>query len=201
MHVLAASLGLALASLGAAAAPFPLSNGFPDLNDTALAEVNQEAFGTLSNGSVPAALGNDESLNNFRLINFNEEFEVAFFSELLSNITNGVEGFTNPTNSTDEFDFVIAQLKATLAQEQLHALSAVNALKHFGADPIQPCGKYDFPVVDLDSAFTFASTFTSVVLGTLQDVIADFISNGDGAFAPLIASVIGQEGEQEGWFR
>lgn len=73
-------------------------------------------------------------------------------------------------------------------------------MQHFGHAPIQPC-KYKFPVNDLDSAIKLANTFTSVVLGTLQDVVEVFAQMGDTALTRSIASVIGQEGEQEGWYR
>jgi hypothetical protein len=46
-----------------------------------------------------------------------------------------------------------------------------------------------------------AATFTDVVLGTLQDVTQIFAKNGDDALTRGIASVIGQEGEQEGYYR
>jgi hypothetical protein len=39
------------------------------------------------------------------------------------------------------------------------------------------------------------------VLGTLQDVVQVFAENGDAGLTRAVASVIGQEGEQEGWYR
>lgn len=54
---------------------------------------------------------------------------------------------------------------------------------------------------DFDSAIALASTFTDVVLGTLQDVIERFALGQDADLAREIASVIGNEGEQQGWFR
>ena len=85
-------------------------------------------------------------------------------------------------------------------QEELHAIRANTALSHFGANPILPC-KYSFPVEDFNSAIVLASTFTDVVLGTLQDVVDRFALGRDVGLARGIASVIGQEGEQQGWFR
>ena len=46
-----------------------------------------------------------------------------------------------------------------------------------------------------------AATFTSVVLGTLQDVLQVFAQGGDAGLTRGVGSTIGQEGEQEGWFR
>lgn len=65
---------------------------------------------------------------------------------------------------------------------------------------IQPCA-YTFPVSDFKSAIALATTFTDVVLGTLQDVVERFALGRDVDLAREIASVIGQEGEQQGWFR
>ena len=79
-------------------------------------------------------------------------------------------------------------------------MNANNALKHFNAEPIQPC-KYTFPVSDFKSAIALAGTFTSLVLATLQDVIEVFALNGDAPLTVGVASVVGQEGEQEGWYR
>lgn len=79
-------------------------------------------------------------------------------------------------------------------------MDANNGLKNFGAEPIEPC-TYTFPVSDFYSAIVLASTFTDLVLGTLQDVVEIFARGGDAGLARLIASVIGQEGEQQGWYR
>ena len=51
------------------------------------------------------------------------------------------------------------------------------------------------------SAINLARTATDVVLGTLQDVIQIFAKNGDAGLARGVASVIGQEGEQNGFYR
>jgi hypothetical protein len=89
------SLAILTASAGiVAAAPFsyPLANGFPNLNTTALQEVYVLAGGTIPNGPLPTKLtaGATQAL---QLIAANELFETAYFSELLSNITSGVEGY------------------------------------------------------------------------------------------------------------
>jgi hypothetical protein len=87
-----------------------------------------------------------------------------------------------------------------LQQEELHALDANNALGNFGIVPIEPC-HYNFPVDNFDAAILLASTFTDVVLGTLQDVVERFALNGDFGLSREVSSIIGQEGEQQGWFR
>lgn len=48
-----------------------------------------------------------------QLIAFNELFEIAFFSELLSNVTNNVPGFEIP--NADDRDFALRSLTAILA--------------------------------------------------------------------------------------
>jgi hypothetical protein len=60
---------------------------------------------------------------------------------------------------------------------------------------------YNFPVSTLQEAITLAQTFTSVVLGTLQNIVVNMGKNGDAVLTQDISSVIGQEGEQQGWFR
>jgi hypothetical protein len=79
-------------------------------------------------------------------------------------------------------------------------LNANGALAHFNAQPIQPC-KYVFPVTNYTQAISLAATFTDVVLGTLQDVVEIFAINGDHGLSRAVSSVIGQEGEQEGFYR
>jgi hypothetical protein len=56
-------------------------------------------------------------------------------------------------------------------------------------------------VTTFDEAIALAATFTDVVLGTLQGASSSFATNNDTALVPLVASIIGQEGEQEGWYR
>ena len=71
-----------------------------------------------------------------------------------------------------------------------------------GQKPIEPC-KYQFPVQDFLSAITLAQTFTDVVLGTLPVAQAGFAADGgdESGIVPLLGSVIGQEGEQNGFYR
>jgi hypothetical protein len=75
-------------------------------------------------------------------------------------------------------------------------------LQHFNASLIpSPC-QYKFPTTDLKSAITLAATFTSLVLGTLADAEKSFTDNHDaGGVVRAVASVIGQEGEQNGFYR
>ncbi|KAJ5489209.1 hypothetical protein N7539_004099 [Penicillium diatomitis] len=174
-----------------------LPDGLPSPDTTQVAHIEQVAQGTLPNSPAPTAISN-EGIVNLKLIAFNELFEVAFFSELVNNVTNNVDGYTFKRD--EDRSSMLEALKAIVAQEELHALRANDALKHFKATQVQPC-KYKFPVQNLESAIKLAATFTDVVLGTLQDVVERFARGHDFDLAREIASVIGQEGEQQGWFR
>jgi hypothetical protein len=80
---------------GAAPTPFviPTDDGFPNPNPDQLKVIQQIADGTLSNAPPPAKI-NESSFPVFQLIAFNEQFEVAFFSSLIYNVTNDVPGFS-----------------------------------------------------------------------------------------------------------
>lgn len=176
---------------------FPLSNGFPNPDAAEINATEAQAHGTLSNAGAPTGLAADD-LTSFRLIAFNEIFEVAFFTDLLYNLTNNVDGFTVSDKNTRQL--IINAITAIQAQEELHALNANAVLAANGQAPIQPC-EYKFPSSTLDEALAFAKTFTDVVMGTLQDVQLHLAQNGDAGVVPVIGSVIGQEGEQTGFFR
>jgi hypothetical protein len=104
------SLLLATAGL-AASAPFsyPLANGFPTLNATALQQVYKLAGGTLPNGALPSSL-KPSGIQTLQLIAANELFEVAYFTELLLNITTKVEGYEEGHDR-----YIIDTLKAVIA--------------------------------------------------------------------------------------
>lgn len=174
---------------------FPLPNGFPNPSQDAILQIQLDADGTLPNGAPPPSLS-PEGATNLKLIALNELFEVAFFNELVYNVTNKVHGYDLGYGH----EYVMDALKAITAQEELHALNANGALKKFDQQPIEPC-KYAFPVTDFQSAMALAATFTDVVLGTLQDVNQVFAKNGDFGLVRAVSSVIGNEGEQEGFFR
>lgn len=60
-----------------------------------------------------------------------------------------------------------------------------------------------FPSTDFASAIALADLFTEVVLGTLQSVSSQFAKGDDHtrSLVALVASIIGQEGEQVGGYR
>lgn len=178
----------------------PLGNGFPTVaaGSPQLTSIEIQAQGSLSNAPPPPASPKADSLTSLRLIAFNELSEVAFFTELLFNITHNVRGYEIPDRGSR--DFFIRDLTAVQAQEELHMLNANNALQHFTNSVIQPC-EYNFPVSNFEEAIALAATFTDVVLGTLQDVQTLFGEDGDTGLIRGVASVIGQEGEQNGFYR
>ncbi|KAK4197559.1 hypothetical protein QBC40DRAFT_231969 [Triangularia verruculosa] len=174
------------------------ADGFPNPNATQLEFIENLADGTLSDAPPPPSL-NESSIPIFQLINFNENFEVAFFTSLIENITTDEAGFTLPTEKKEQ---ILDILTTVLAQEQLHAIDAANILKHFNASLIpEPC-TYIFPgATDINSSIALAATFTDVVLGTLQDAAEGLATNGDLGPIREVASIIGQEGQQSGFYR
>ncbi|CAK3990029.1 Hypothetical predicted protein [Lecanosticta acicola] len=178
---------------------FPLANGFPNITNPsdALNQIQIQAHGTLPNATLPSSIS-DLTATTFQLIAFNELFEVAFFTSLLQNITDNVSGFDIGSGAAKQI--VVNAITAVQAQEELHALGAEGILQAAGRDQILPC-EYVFPTNDFDGAIALASTFTDVVLGTLQDAQLNFGKDGDIGFLPLVGSVIGQEGEQNGFYR
>lgn len=87
-------------------------------------------------------------------------------------------------------------------QEEVHVLSANGVLAHANKTTIQPC-QYTFPVTNFKSAIALAQTFTDVVLGTLPVAQNLFAADGgdEAALVPVVGSIIGQEGEQNGYYR
>ncbi|KAK2063350.1 late sexual development protein [Colletotrichum caudatum] len=193
-NVLAAA-GALLAGLSAAA---PLERrGYTALIPSSpedIKKVELEARGSLPNSAPPPKL-EQSSLTAFQLIQFNEQFEVAFFTSMLENVTNGGNGWDTPDK-----DKLVESLKVIVAQEKLHALDAKGVLDHFKAFSPPPC-QYQFPTDSLRDAVALAETFTSVVLGTLQDANQLLAKNGDSGPVRAVSAVIGQEGEQNGYYR
>ncbi|KAE8370952.1 hypothetical protein BDV27DRAFT_165084 [Aspergillus caelatus] len=178
-------------------ADIPLPDGMPNPSEEQLKKIQLRAHGTLPNTPLPSKISKD-GIANLQLIAFNELFEVAFFNELLLNITKSVPGYLIP--NPKKRDFIIESLVAILAQEELHALTANQGLEHFKIEPIEPC-RYRFPVSDFDAAIALAVTFTDLIIATFQDVTVRFADNSDVDLTRVIAATIGNEGEQQGWFR
>lgn len=97
----------------------PASDGFPNPSADQLATIQQKAGGQLSNAPPPAKLANS-SLTAFQLIAFNENFEVAYFSSLIDNITNNSPGFQ--LDDHKERDQLLSILEAVKAVRPLPGL-------------------------------------------------------------------------------
>lgn len=186
------------------AAPFsfdnnPLGNNFPTPSADQLAAIETQAHGSLPLGNAPPPPPNGNTILSQRLIQFNENFEVSYFATMLSKMKSKAPGFWDDKR---DMNFLIDTITAVLAQEELHAINAGNFLTKFDSanGPVLPC-QYLFPVDNLDDAIALASTFTDVVLGTLQDVATFLGKDGDAGAIRGVASVIGQEGEQNGFYR
>lgn len=89
--------------------PFPLPDGFPSPNPTQLNQISKAAGGSLPNSPLPTSLTPD-GVTTLQLIALNEIFEVAFFTDLLYNVTNKVPGYED-TGDFDR-DYVIDALTA-----------------------------------------------------------------------------------------
>ncbi|KAL4819528.1 hypothetical protein BDW67DRAFT_181862 [Aspergillus spinulosporus] len=174
-----------------------LPHGLPHPSPEQLQQIEQAAHGTLPGLPLPTNVSTT-GITNLQLLAFQEHVEVAFFDQLVGNITRNVPGyeFVNYT----EREFALRSLMTTLAQEEVHALTANNALQHFGIPTIEPC-RYWFPVSNIDEAIALATTFTSHSLATLQDITERFATHGDAALARIMTGIIGTKGAQQGWFR
>lgn len=198
LKTLTAVTGL-VASAAAASIPRSFSqtneNGFPKPNEQQTLAIANEAGGKLPGGSLPSGLG-PTSITTLQLIAFNELFEVAYFSSLLNNLTSGACGYDPPRK-----DAVIEVIKAVRAQEQLHALGALGILETNNAFAPSSC-EYAAPVANFNDAISLAETFTAIVLGALQGATLNFAKDAPAIpLVPLISSIIGQEGEQNGAYR
>jgi hypothetical protein len=90
-------------------ATIPNNDGFPEPNDQQKLAIGQQANGLLPNSPLPSSLG-EGSTTAFQLIAFNELFETAYFSSILQNITDGVEGFQ--AENKDELIKVFTTVRA-----------------------------------------------------------------------------------------
>jgi hypothetical protein len=93
--------------------PF-INDGFPAPSAAQLLAIEELAHGTLSNAPPPPPGAiSAQGITNLQLVNFNENFEVAFFGSLLHNITTNVHGFE--ISDSKERNFVIEVITAVLA--------------------------------------------------------------------------------------
>lgn len=103
--------------------PFPLNiTGFPNATASQVATIQQQAGGSLPNGGLPSSLSDAATLT-LQLIALNENFEVAYFNQLVNNITTGVSGYSADGNGLNR-TYVLQTLQAILAVRMTHLHSA-----------------------------------------------------------------------------
>lgn len=197
----------------ASAASIPNNDGFPNPNKDQMKAIANKAGGLLPDGPLPKDLPAATTLA-FQLINANELFETAYFSSLLKNVTDEVDGYksNNKAELMKIFSTILAVSSLTakslemfdllthVQQEEQHAIAATAILTSAGKFAPGAC-QYQFPVTNLKDAISLAETFTAIVLGALQG--ANVLFAKDGSLVPIqvVSSVIGQEGEQNGYYR
>lgn len=120
---LTASLSAAAPTVRRAAniSAFPLSDGFPSPSSQQIKQIEQHALGTLPNGPPPPRIS-AEGITNLQVIALNELFEVAFFTDLLFNVTHNVTGYE--IDNAREREILIQALVAVQAvrwRSSLHA--------------------------------------------------------------------------------
>jgi hypothetical protein len=179
--------GTAVAS-GQVAFKFPLSNGFPNIKNPSpeLRAIEEAAVGILPNAPLSKHLA-PADVTSFQLIGFAELFQVAYYTSLYNNITQNVPGYEVPAQIKP---FFLSVLEKTIAQEELHALSANAVLKAAGQEIIQPC-QYVFPFDNFFAALDFATIFSDVVIGTYQTFQNTLAVNGDSNYIAYLASIMG----------
>ncbi|KAL8828183.1 MAG: hypothetical protein Q9191_002736 [Dirinaria sp. TL-2023a] len=197
-------LTFSIAIAGTVAAPFkfPTPDGFPNLSPAQLARVEKAAGGPLPNGPLPTSLKSG-AVTALQLLANNELFEVAFFTELLNNVTSNARGYDIKSSHPElNRDFVIKALSTIVEQEKIHALGANAILVSAKQAPIAPC-EYQFPVSEFKDAILLAQTFTDLAIGTLPEVQTLFATDGGDEVANvvLLGSILGQESQQDGFYR
>lgn len=87
-------------------------DGFPNPSAQQLLNTEQRAHGTLSNSTPPASV-NPDTITSLQVIAGQEQFEAAFFQQLLTNVTNNVTGFC--IDDADSREFTVRALTAIVA--------------------------------------------------------------------------------------
>jgi hypothetical protein len=76
--------------------PFPLKDGFPSPSAAQIKDIEMRAGGTLPNGPLPPNPNSPTAALDLQVIAFNEIFEVAYFTQLLQNVTENKPGYEVP---------------------------------------------------------------------------------------------------------
>ncbi|KAF7551964.1 hypothetical protein G7046_g7557 [Stylonectria norvegica] len=188
------------------------AGGLPVPLNRQIRVISSEAGGKLPKGPLPKNLSK-KGIAAFQLILLNEFFEVAYFEALRKNVTKKRTGFelgyetalrTNGTryeNNQTRAEIRMEQnLNVLLNQEKMHAIAAQQVLKANHAVRPPPC-RYRCHVNNLEEALRHAETFTAVGMGVLQTVSVILSEENQSDVVRILSSIIGQEGEQNGYFR
>ena len=90
---------------------YPLPNGFPFPSEAALEVLFSEAGGNFTNAPL-APKFDDDSLTSWKLQAFHVMVEVAFFTQLIANITDKVAGYEL---TPEQEQYVLSSLKVIQA--------------------------------------------------------------------------------------
>lgn len=123
VSTVAQTLLYTFALVQAAPFSFPLPNGFPFPSDTALEELFTRAGGNFTNAPL-APKFDDDSLTSWKLQAFNEFMEVAFFTQLIANITDSVPGYELDVDS----NYILDTLKTIQAVSSILTELVASAL-------------------------------------------------------------------------
>ena len=113
------SLSAAAARVAATPFKFPLPDGFPNPSPAQLAMIQKGAGGTLPNGPLPTSL-KSAGVTTLQLLALNELFEVAYFTELLANVTNDVPGYDAKSIAPLDKNYVVNALNAVANVSSTH---------------------------------------------------------------------------------
>lgn len=102
-----------------------MKNGFPNPSPDETKHIQQQALGTLPNGPPPANISK-EGMYNLQIIALNELFEVAFFTQLIYNVTNNVTGYE--VRDAGQREFIIKTLTAVQAVSSLSFSLYINTI-------------------------------------------------------------------------
>lgn len=138
-----------------------LPDGLPFPSRKQLKKIEKKARGTLPNMPLPDEIS-EEGIVSLQLIAFNENMEVAFFTELLKNITNDVPGY----HISDERDRDFAIMSLTAIQ----GVSTYSSCKYGRdlADSPNSKKSFTFSVPTALSSMSESSRFFHVNMNSLS---------------------------------
>ena len=120
------ALSITAACVAATPFKFPLPDGFPNPNPAQLAVIEKEAQGPLPNGPLPTIV-KSTGVTTLQLLALNEIFEVAYFTELLANVTNSVPGYDHKSIAPLDKNYVVDALTAVVNVSLIQCASRISS--------------------------------------------------------------------------